>query len=80
MQDISFYDTKDFNTIVLLKHHGMKFEKVEREGPGMRTKRVYVKNTPELQKLLLDFDNEVIDVNMCELMDTIEKTKDFVHR
>lgn len=80
MSEPTYYDTKDFDTIVLLKHHGVKFDKVVREGTQGKTKRVYVEDTPEIQQLLLDYENGDLQVNMKDLMQTIRDTKQFVHR
>lgn len=72
------FSTKDFNTMVLLRYHGVKFEKVEVDQRG--TKRIFVANTPALQQLLLDYDNGSVTVNAKEWMRIIDDIKEFVHR
>jgi len=72
------FSTKDFNTMVLLRYHGVKFEKVEVDNRG--TKRVFLTNTPDLQQLILDYDNGLVNVDAKEWMRTIDDIKEFVHR
>ena len=76
----TYFSTKDFNTLVLLRYHGYKFEQVTYEGATGKTKRVHVNDTPELRQLLLNYDNNDVMVKMRDLMRTIEDVKEFVHR
>lgn len=82
METTGLYNTKDFNTITLFKHHQIRFERVAvgEGGDPPRTKRIYVQDTPELQKLLLDYENGDITVDAKAYMRSVEETKEFVHR
>ncbi len=82
MEYEGLYNTKDFNTITLLKHHNIKFKEVKVGGNGdpPRTKRVFVQDTPELRKLLLDYENGELTVDAKAYMRSVEETKEFVHR
>jgi hypothetical protein len=71
------FSTKDFNTMVLLRYHGVKFEKVEVD---RGIKRIFTADTPALQQLLLDYDNGSVSVNAKEWMRIVDDVKEFVHR
>ena len=76
----SKFSTRDFNTIVLLRYHGYKILEVTTEGKDGKAKRVWVEDSPDLQKLLVSYDNNEVDVKAKDWMRTIEDTKEFVHR
>ena len=74
------FSTKDFTTMVVLKYFGHKFKRVTTEGVGFKTKRVWLDDTPEVHKLMLDYENNDLTVKAKDFMRTIEETKEFVHR
>lgn len=75
---LNLFTTKDFNTIVLLKYYKLKWVKVDTDTRG--TKRVSVDDSEALQKILLDYDNGLLEVDAKELFRAIEEVKEFVHR
>jgi hypothetical protein len=72
------FNTKDFNTMVLLRYHGFRWDRVETDSRG--TKRVFIQDSPQLQSALLEYDNGETTCNMQELFRVIDEIKEFVHR
>lgn len=73
------YTTGDFYTTAVLLFTGFEVLEVTSHGPDGRVKKFHFEDTPELNKVIMDYMNGKLEGNIREFRNSIETVKDMVH-
>ena len=73
------YSTTDFYTTAVLISQDFPVIEVTKEGHGGKVKRFHFKQTPEVQKVVMDYINGKLEGNIRDFRNAIETVKDMVY-